>query len=384
MSEHILRIPRSDSEGDYVLIQVKSRSSSALDLKFVATEGEAPYVGSLKSSQISKLRAKNYKGSDEEWTDILSHIFAQRDSSTSESNDWKSGLEVVAAVKSDDEDEGQIVITLRKRIDSITQRLGAVTLQQNDDQAIELFEWAGTAVNRGNKLASEILTLETRYREAEETITKLNSQLEDLITAKNEHDDQLIAKFAKLLNEKKLKIRNQQRLLATANVNEAKLAQVEAANVGKKPRKASASRKSKRKAEESLPTDSESEDAFDTMDIDRPTDNKEKHNEEDPDLEATASEDDRQSTPEPLEDETASEDEEPSAPPPQSTKKSEASQSSSQREGSSRSSRTAAAEPSSPPPRRELPFARRKANPAPAASPAVKEDASDTTSDDEL
>ena len=48
MSEHILRIPRSDSKGGYVLIQVKSRSFSGLDLKFVATEGEAPYVGSCK------------------------------------------------------------------------------------------------------------------------------------------------------------------------------------------------------------------------------------------------------------------------------------------------------------------------------------------------
>lgn len=77
-------------------------------------------------------------------------------------------------------------------------------------------------MERGNSLANEISSLKTKYREAEETITKLNAQLEDLITAKNEHDDQLIAKFAKLLNEKKLKIRNQQRLLATANVNEAK------------------------------------------------------------------------------------------------------------------------------------------------------------------
>lgn len=105
--------------------------------------------------------------------------------------------------------------------DLFQQRLGAVTLKQNDDEAIELFEWSGIAVERGNSLADEISSLKTKYREAEETITKLNAQLEDLITAKNEHDDQLIAKFAKLLNEKKLKIRNQQRLLATANVNEA-------------------------------------------------------------------------------------------------------------------------------------------------------------------
>lgn len=54
---------------------------------------------------------------------------------------------------------------------------------------------------------------------AEETIGKLNTQLEELIQAKTDHDDQLIAKFVQLLNEKKLKIRNQQRLLASAKVD---------------------------------------------------------------------------------------------------------------------------------------------------------------------
>lgn len=61
-----------------------------------------------------------------------------------------------------------------------------------------------------------------KYRAAEETIAKLNAQLENLVQAKNDHDDQLIAKFVQLLNEKKLKIRNQQRLLASANIDTSK------------------------------------------------------------------------------------------------------------------------------------------------------------------
>ncbi|KAL1958337.1 hypothetical protein VTO42DRAFT_4654 [Malbranchea cinnamomea] len=389
MSEHILRIPRSDSEEDFVLVQITSRSSSNLDLKLVATEGEVPYVGSLKGSQIGKLRAKTYKGSDEEWSNILSHVFLQREPSTDSSEGWKSGLEVVAAVKSGDEDEKEIVITFRKRIDSITQRLGAVTLKQDDDQAIQLFDWTGTAVGRANDLANEITNLKAKYRQAEETIHQLTSQLEDLIQAKNEHEDQLIAKFAKLLNEKKLKIRNQQRLLATAKIDSEKLAQLEAADAGKKHRKPDASRKSKRKAEEELPTESQSEDSFDTMEVDTKA-------EDEVDNEATASEPERESTPQPLEDETASEDEEeiaaPSSPPPSkksdSTSKQEEneapSQSASQRVPPTRSPRAPAARPtSSPPPRRELPFARRKANPPPAKEPAP-ESGDGTTSDDEL
>lgn len=43
-TEHILRVPRSDSEGDFVLVNVSSNGKSPLDLKLLATEGESPYV----------------------------------------------------------------------------------------------------------------------------------------------------------------------------------------------------------------------------------------------------------------------------------------------------------------------------------------------------
>ena len=75
---------------------------------------------------------------------------------------------------------------------------------------------------KANTLESQISSLKEKYRTAEETIGKLNSQLEELIQAKNDHDDQLIAKFVQLLNEKKLKIRNQQRLLSSAKIDPSK------------------------------------------------------------------------------------------------------------------------------------------------------------------
>lgn len=97
-----------------------------------------------------------------------------------------------------------------------------MTLKQDDDYDIQLFDWTASAVSRANNLNEEITSLKVKYREAESTIKQLNSQLEELITAKNDHDDQLIGKFVQLLNEKKLKIRNQQRLLATAKIDPAK------------------------------------------------------------------------------------------------------------------------------------------------------------------
>lgn len=76
----------------------------------------------MKASQLDKLRAKNYRGSEDEWSGILAYAFGQK-KATDIPNDWRSGLEVVATIKSsgeEDDEEKQIVITLRKRIDAIT------------------------------------------------------------------------------------------------------------------------------------------------------------------------------------------------------------------------------------------------------------------------
>lgn len=55
--EHILRVPRGDSEGDFVLVNVSSNGPSDLDVRLLATEGESPYTATspfhLQSSLIA-------------------------------------------------------------------------------------------------------------------------------------------------------------------------------------------------------------------------------------------------------------------------------------------------------------------------------------------
>jgi DNA double-strand break repair and V(D)J recombination protein XRCC4. len=105
---------------------------------------------------------------------------------------------------------------------SLQQRLGTLVLNQDDEQAIELFEWSGMAAARADALEQQVTTLSDRYSVAEDTIQKLNQQLEDLLRAKDHHETHLVANFAQLLNEKKLKVRNQQRLLVSATADPAK------------------------------------------------------------------------------------------------------------------------------------------------------------------
>ena len=91
-------------------------------------------------------------------------------------------------------------------------------MQLNEDAEIELFQWAGTAASLVTAVEDELTSLRLRYRSQEETIKKLDQQLEDFIKVKVEHDNALLEKFAELLNAKKLKIRDQQRLLDAAKM----------------------------------------------------------------------------------------------------------------------------------------------------------------------
>lgn len=97
-----------------------------------------------------------------------------------------------------------------------------MTLRQDDQQAIQLFDWAGIATLRAYTIEERFASLLARYRSAENTIRQLNKQLEEFVSAKTQHEEQLIVNFVQLLNEKKLKIRNQQRLLASAKVEQEK------------------------------------------------------------------------------------------------------------------------------------------------------------------
>ncbi|KAJ6107921.1 hypothetical protein N7523_009244 [Penicillium sp. IBT 18751x] len=208
----VLRIARSDLQDAFVLIHVVNNGPDTLDLALTATEGECPYVTSVRQSRIRDLRVKNYQGSEEEWIWIISRVLGQ----PIDSDELTSVVIETSASISGSGDEREMIITIRNRVQSITQRLGTLVLKQDEEQAIELFEWSAVAVSRADELEQQVTTLSGRYRVAEDTIKKLRGQLEELLRAKNHHETQLVANFAQLLNEKKLKIRNQQRLLASA------------------------------------------------------------------------------------------------------------------------------------------------------------------------
>ncbi|KAL9126112.1 MAG: hypothetical protein Q9217_004786 [Psora testacea] len=200
VAEHVLRIPRSDSEGEHVLINVSSNGPKPLDIKILATEGQKPYAITKK-------------------------------------------LEVVASIS-----DSQLGIIFRKNIEGILQRFGELTLHIDEYLEIDTVRWAHIAAQRSDVLEEEVQGLMACYNSQSLMIQKLNQQLDDLITAKHEHEISLLQKFRDLLNAKKLKIRDQQRLLAGAKVDPKQATQVQATRLTTKARTPENSGERKRKA----------------------------------------------------------------------------------------------------------------------------------------
>ncbi|KAF4634002.1 hypothetical protein G7Y89_g4097 [Cudoniella acicularis] len=356
------RFPRPDHGSDeaaFVLVQISSDGERPLDVKVIGTEQESVFSVALKHSRVKSLRVKNSPCDEEEWETILSSILLDSEPPDGHAVVIK-GVEAIAKVEAT-----SLTITIQKRIEGITQRLGTISLPVTEEEELDIFEWCGSAIIAKDKSKQELQTLRYKLEEKDEAIKRLEESFKELVDLKNEHEKALLEKFSLLLNEKKLKIRDQQRLLSASDVDPAKLAALESERRESRSRSAGPSRERKRKVEEQ--SDDESDDAFEKMDIDKES-------------AANESEEDRRTpTPESTADE-ASEDEAPPSPPPKKKKVSNA------KIGGKKSVAEASSSDFSEtdiPPKRELPFQKKPAA-KPTPAPAPVDEGSETESDDEL
>ena len=109
----VLRLPRTDVDNDFVLVNVQQSGSDPLDLKLVGTDANAPFVTHLRQNQVHNLQASTSQTDLDHWQYILSAVLLQ-----SIPNDpTLSGVEAVANVSS-----SQLTITIRNKISGITVR----------------------------------------------------------------------------------------------------------------------------------------------------------------------------------------------------------------------------------------------------------------------
>lgn len=236
----------------------------------------------------------------------------------------------------------------------LQQKYAEIKLPETPEVELSLFDWCGLTIQRGEGAALEAVALRKRLQEKESEAQLLQDELAKLAKDKTDNENSLLEKFSLLLNEKKLKIRDQQRMLATASVDPARAEAIEQDRSNAKSRSPGPSRRGKRKV---VKDESDESDGFEQMDIDV----------KEPD---NGSDDDGQQTPD--EESTADEasDGEPPPPPPPTKKTVNQAKSKASKAGPS------AVEDTEPiPPPRELPFGMKKAAASkakPAPAPAVE------------
>ncbi|KAJ3484199.1 hypothetical protein NLG97_g7117 [Lecanicillium saksenae] len=356
-TSRVLKVPQSDNDKEFVLLQASSSGKKPLDLKLIGTEGEAPYVVKVKHDRISALKVKNSPLTDAEWEATLLAFFNQEP---------LNDINAAATVQS----EASISITIRKQVEGISQRLGTINLSHDANEAIELLEWCAASADAVVASKEATAQAQSKTTELEAAIGQLKDQLDELLRAKDEDETALLQKFRDLLNEKKVKIREQQKIMASGSFVTTKPVEPEAPSPEPEPeapkskgrgRKPAASRASKRKAAAPAKEESDEEDAQVPHVADEPRIKSEPEDTDDGNTtEATASVDGDDDSDEEMVD---GEEEEQPAPAP------------------------AAPEPNppkkvaAPPPKRDLPFVNRKPKAAPKLVPVGGDE---TDSDDEL
>ncbi|KAL7944399.1 hypothetical protein V8C42DRAFT_326686 [Trichoderma barbatum] len=200
-ASRVIKLPRDDDESAFALIQVIQKGSKPLDVKLVGTEGEAPYATTLKHDRVASFQVANCPVSESEWQGILQSLFALQPA---------ADIQATASIKS----ESSLTITVRKRVQGITQRLGSIELKFNENEGIELFQWCADSVGALAQSNVALAEAAAHAKELEATVKVLKSQLDELVTSKQDDETALLLKFRDLLNEKKVKIREQQKVIA--------------------------------------------------------------------------------------------------------------------------------------------------------------------------
>ncbi|KAI8963064.1 hypothetical protein F5Y11DRAFT_346919 [Daldinia sp. FL1419] len=358
----VLRFPVLGREGDYFLLEVSPNGSQVLDLKLVGSESTAVFTMKLRHKRVADYKASSGPCSPEEWEEILV--------STLVNQQPVPDIETRADVHSE---SSSVSISFRKNIQGITQRLGSLKLEEDENTEISPFDWCISAIGAREKVAEDLTAANLKIQSLEESLSELKCQLDELIKAKDEDEMQLLEKFRDLINEKKVKIRQQQRLLASANIDPEELANVDG-NQNTRKHVPESSRASKRKIKEE---EESSESGFEKMDVEDGVNE---------DAQSDAGEDHGDTTA----GETASgadTDEEPAPPPAKSQRNQAAAPKRNTRaskpiEKDSESEDEASQEKNKPlPPPRSLPFMKTKKPAARAQKPAEDDE---TESDDEL
>lgn len=161
----------------------------------------------------------------------------------------------------------------------LKQRLGTLRLRRSNQAAkgVDVFGWCVDQVIARAQLERQVEELQRKHAELEKLVAEETAHFQELERGKRDFEALHDSFCRDLINEKKLKIRTLEQVLATAKVDREKLSQAATSSSSSKRHTAStdkvgAPRKGKRKAEgpevDAPGSDEETDDGVDKMDVD--------------------------------------------------------------------------------------------------------------------
>jgi hypothetical protein len=213
----------------------------------------------VRSRSLDKLRANAYHGTGE-WESILEHVLVDGQTASLDAAVQQS-LQVRCSITGKGS-KSSLSIAFRTLVQDITQQLGSIDLAHTeDDSGVDLWAWANQLADQRDEARTKVASQGERAGTEARHLNALQKQLDDLTKSKAEHEKELMAKFAMLLNEKKFELHRLQRVLASAQVDPKQLQALQNHKSGSK-------REKKRAAAE---TSEDESDAFEdqAMEVDK-------------------------------------------------------------------------------------------------------------------
>ncbi|KAL9054279.1 MAG: hypothetical protein Q9162_004237 [Coniocarpon cinnabarinum] len=215
MLENVVKVSRRDTKANnhaFVLIHtVQQTDSSSMTIE--GTESEYAYKTTVKPSDLKRFRAQAFHGPDTTLTDAVAWVLLGKDPSK-QAQEIALSAEAVVSVHSGK----RIELTVRRRIEGITSELCTISLPATNDE-IQIYDWMSTSATQLADATKERRQLLSDIQDRDADLQRLRHQLSDFAEVKQSHENALLEKFRQLVNSKKLKIRDQQRLLAGAKLD---------------------------------------------------------------------------------------------------------------------------------------------------------------------
>lgn len=215
----------------------------------------------MRERKLSQLQHSENKRSADKWRqELLATLVPHATNALSEIE--RDILRISCKFAGNGPDPGLTISIVEEIIGGICHTHGKIMLEfstRTDD--VNLFDWANEVVIDRDKLRVSTLRYEQQAKDSQSRIESLRKELDELIQAKKNHENEMLAKFAELLNQKKLRIRLQQRQLASQD--------------GPPANNKNGSKSSRKRKIDKHQTAAESEsdgEAFEPMDIDEKAD----------------------------------------------------------------------------------------------------------------